>query len=734
MGLDPVADSERAATGLPRPWPVDDRWLQALPQAVVALDVAGWVVGANGAAAKMLGLSSASLLGRKFTDVALDESQWDGFEEVLRLVLTGVGWDGELEVHRVDASGPTDLHLVPVSDGGTVTGAILVAEGVSGRRARAIRLSQRLARLGGVVAQLLYAADLETVTDIVVEHMADAAGATTASLSLLVDDKTLALIRLRGGPEGAVSRWATYSVDDDTPASEAVRTGRTIVLAGLDEIRSRYPHLDVAALGERSVVCLPLSAGDRAIGVASLSFPGKRSLDTAELDFFRIMADTCAQAVERIRAVERAADQAAQLEFLAQASAELASSLDHESTLRRVAWLAVPRFADWCAISLEQDGVLRTLAVAHSDPEKLSLAEEYQRLYPPDPESPSGAYEVLRSGRSQLTAEVTEEMLRARTPDPTQLRMLRDLNFRSGLIVPLKARGRTLGTITWVSGEAGRRFTSSDVGFGEEIARRAAVAIDNALLHSELRDVADRLQQAVLPRGLPAVPGWELGALYQSGGRTAVGGDFYDAIPLQDDRLALFIGDVMGLGIPAAAAMSQVSAALRALVAVDPEPASVLSRLDLLFERFPTEQLVTLLYAVADPSRDKLVVACAGHPPPLVLDPDGRGTFVESARGLILGAGGAQRQQAVVPFSAGQTLLLYTDGLLERRGEDLNVGKQRLLDAVSRFGARSSGFSSPGVSGQAPGGLESSLAALARSVRDQSHDDDMAMLAAWRLP
>lgn len=724
MGPNLISSGGPADEGPPRPWPLDDRWLQALPQAVVALDVSGCVVGANAAAAKMLGIPTATLFGQKFAEVSLNDSERGGFDEVLRLVLGGVSWDGELEVHRVDASGPTDLHLVPVSGGGMVTGAILVAEGVSGRRARAIRLSQRLTRLGGVVAQLLSAADLETVTDIVVEHMADAAGATTASLSLLVDDDTLQLIRLRGGPVGASSRWATYSVADDTPASEAVRTGKTIVLAGVDEITSRYPELDLGAQGERSIVCLPLSAGNRTIGVASLSFPGRRTIDAAELDFFRIMADTCAQAVERIRAVEQAADQADQLAFLAEASAELAGSLDYEATLGKVAWLAVPRFADWCAIALEQDGILRNLAVAHGDPDKLALAEDYRQRYQPTHTSQSGTYEVLHSGRSQLIPQVTDAMLAATASDPGQLRLLRELDFSTALIVPLKARRRTLGTMTWVGGQARRPFRASDVAFAEEVARRAAVAIDNAILHSELRDVADRLQQAVLPRELPVVEGWELGALYESGGRTEVGGDFYDAIPVDGNRLALFIGDVMGLGVPAAAAMSQVAAALRALVAVNPEPVSVLTRLDLLFERYPTDQLVTLLYAVADPSRNELVMACAGHPPPLLLDPDGTGTFVESARGLILGAGGAERKQSVVPFSVGQTLVLYTDGLVERPGEDLNVGKQRLLDAARSFRAGDA----------ASGDLANALAAVAQSVRDGSHDDDVAMLAAIRLP
>lgn len=175
----------------------------------------------------------------------------------------------------------------------------------------------------------------------------------------------------------------------------------------------------------------------------------------------------------------------------------------------------------------------------------------------------------------------------------------------------------------------------------------------------------------------------------------------------------------MGRGVPAASAMSQVCAALRALVAVDADPTSVMSRLDLLFERLPTEHLVTLVYGVADPSRDELLVTSAGHPPPLLVNADGTSGFIESARGLILGAGGAERSRVSVPFTIGQTLLMYTDGLLERRREDLNVGKKRLLDAAPHLGQPD---------------LEASLARVVGTVGDPSHDDDVAILAARRLP
>jgi serine phosphatase RsbU (regulator of sigma subunit) len=251
----------------------------------------------------------------------------------------------------------------------------------------------------------------------------------------------------------------------------------------------------------------------------------------------------------------------------------------------------------------------------------------------------------------------------------------------------------------------------------EELGRRAGIAIDNALLHSELREVADRLQEAVRPAALPQPDGWQLGATYSSAGRASVGGDFYDVIPLRDGRVALAIGDVMGRGVAAAAAMSQIRAALRALVAVDPEPRTVMTRLDLLYERFPSDQLVTLVYVLADPELDQLVISCAGHPAPVVVSADGAARFVE-ADGTILGVGLPGRESTVVPFLPGDTLLLYTDGLVERRDEEPEVSDARLLDTYTAM---------------RPEPVPEELEQFVAQMRDPSRDDDVAMLVARRL-
>ena len=690
-------------------------WLAALPHPVLALDTDGVVIAANLPAAQLLGTGADRLHGRPFDEIAVPAPFRGGFGDVFSHVLHGRTWAGDLPLTTAPQA---RLHVVPVTEGGAVLGALVTIDAVGRERARSSHVAERLNRLARVGAELQSAGDLESLTNIVVSHLADAAGATTASLSVMLDDDTLGLLALRGGPSGASARYASFPVDDATPAGVAVRTGRPLLLSGRAAIDREFPGLEMAAEGERSMLCLPLTITHRPVGVATLSFPGVLEADDAELEFFQIMADSCAQALERIRAQESAARQHAKLTFLARATAELGSSLDYESTLRNVAEMVVPDLADWCAISLAQDGILRTLAVAHRDPAKVQLALEFQERYPPDPDSEAGGYQVLRTGDSILVPEVTDEMLVEGAQNEEHLAMLRDLALHSGLTVPLAVEGRVLGTMSLVNGETGRRFSADDIPFAEDLGRRAGIAIDNALLHSELREVSERLQDAVRPAALPDLPGWQLGATYSSAGRASVGGDFYDVIPLKDGRVAMTIGDVMGRGVTAAAAMSQIRAALRALVAVDPDPSTVMTRLDLLYERFPSDQLVTLVYVLADPDLDQLVMSGAGHPFPLLVRADGSTDLLRTAGGTILGVGATDRQAVRVPFLPGDMLVMYTDGLLERRDEDPQESEDRLLKSYRSM--------RPEPSAQ-------DLARLVALMRDPSRDDDVAVLAARRL-
>jgi PAS domain S-box-containing protein len=203
---------------------------------------------------------------------------------------------------------------------------------------------------------------------------------------------------------------------------------------------------------------------------------------------------------ERVRLLEqetKARRRAEELErrasFLVEIHTALDSSLDYEVVLRRLARITVPRIADWCAIHMKgDDGSLQRLAVAHNDPKRERLAWDLEDRYPTDPDAPTGVPEVLRTGRAELYPEITEDMVLESARDAEHLEIIRGLGLRSAMLVPLRARGQTLGVVTLVSAESGRYYTQDDIDFASAMARRAALSVDNARLHSEL---AERSQE-----------------------------------------------------------------------------------------------------------------------------------------------------------------------------------------------------------------------------------------------
>jgi serine phosphatase RsbU (regulator of sigma subunit) len=344
-----------------------------------------------------------------------------------------------------------------------------------------------------------------------------------------------------------------------------------------------------------------------------------------------------------------------------------------------VATLVVPRLADWCAVDIVERDSLTTLAVAHVDPEKVAWAWDLQRRYPADPDAPTGAPNVVRTGVSELYETISDEMIVAGARDEEHLQLARDLQLRSALVVPLTVRGRTLGAITLIRAETEQLYGPSDLAVAEDLGRRAAAAIDNAQLHSQTRDVALQLQRAVLPENLDTVPGWQVAAHYEPGGHAEVGGDFYDAVALPDGRLAVFIGDVMGHGVSAAAAMAQLRASVRAFISVDSAPAALMQHLEQMFQMLSISRLVTLVYAVIDPTTEQLQLVNAGHYPPLVVRHDGEVEFAPTEPRRPLGTDPDTCVPTTFAFGAADTLLLFTDGLVERRNEHIDDGLDRLL-------------------------------------------------------
>jgi GAF domain-containing protein/anti-sigma regulatory factor (Ser/Thr protein kinase) len=466
-----------------------------------------------------------------------------------------------------------------------------------------------------------------------------------------------------------------------------------VIASGQSELRTDVvgqPQMEIPneaaelyeQLSPRSYMIVPLTARGRTIGALTfLSTIEGRHYGPADLDFAQHLARRFGLAVDNARLYQEAENARDRLSFMAKASEVLSASLDLDQTLQQVAMLAVSSLADWCTIELlEDDGQLRNAATAHVDPHQVKLAQELRAKYPIDPDDPAGVPNVIRTGRSELYPQITDELLVGAARDEEHLRLMRGLGLRSVLVVPLTARGHTLGAITLVSAESGRQYGVDDLRFAEELAHRAGVAVDNSRLYDREHRAAVTLQQSLLPRQLPEVPGVEFAARYlPATSELDVGGDWYDAIPLGDGSVGVAVGDVVGHGVEAAAVMGQFRNALRAYVLDGRGPDAAVEQLNRLTRTFDQNDMATLVYVVIDTASGGFRFVRAGHPPPLIRNVDGGVMQLNGVGALPVGVAPNVRYPATaMRLEPGATLLLYTDGLVERRGEPLEAGIEKL--------------------------------------------------------
>ncbi|MDX6672038.1 MAG: hypothetical protein QOI91_2401 [Solirubrobacteraceae bacterium] len=374
--------------------------------------------------------------------------------------------------------------------------------------------------------------------------------------------------------------------------------------------------------------------------------------------------------------------------FLSDSSKLLSTSLDYGTTLQRVADLAVVEIADWCGVDVvDERGRLDRVALAAADPERVALAQELRERYPPDPEADAGTHAVLRTGQSVLYPEVPEELLRRSAHDERHLELMRDLGLRSAMIVPMVARGRPLGVISFVASDPGRRYDQEDLALAEELGRRAAIAVDNARLYSERAYIARALQESLLPPALPEIPGVDVAARFRAAGQgNEVGGDFYDLFDTgRPQRWAVVMGDVCGKGAPAAAITALARYTLRAAAMQDHTPSEVLRALnDAMVRQRSGEQFCTVAFAhlERDGEGTRLTVSTGGHPLPLVLRADGRVEAVGRPGTLL----GVTDDPALSDESArlgpGDAAILYTDGVTDARAPGRVLSQSDLCELL----------------------------------------------------
>jgi PAS domain S-box-containing protein len=506
------------------------------------------------------------------------------------------------------------------------------------------------------------------------------------------------------------------------------------VVAGNDAVVDREVEGELGdGVVHRQLTIFPVTGPDaELVGVAGV-VRDVSAQHEAEAERARLLRDALTSRAQaeaaQIRAEAAHAEAEAgrrRTEFLARAGARLAAvTTDYEATLREVARVAVPGIADWCTFTLVgENGALRTVAVAAADPVLERVAAEMSERYPPRADAPTGAALAIRTGQSQLVREVPEGLLEQVAQDDEQLAFLRRLGLRSGITVPLRTRGRTVGALTFVAAESGRRYGEEDLRLAEILAARAALAVENARLYEERSHIARTLQRSLLPPALPDVPGLELAARYRAAGdQNEVGGDFYDVFRGTQDVWTLLIGDVAGKGPEAAAVTSLTRHTLRAMTLRGAGARECLELLNdaLLNEPAVAGRFCTVLYVRIcgeTGGASRMTIATGGHLPPRILRADGTLDQVDLRGSIVGGLRDPRFAECEALLEPGDTLVMFTDGATELRGHDPGVG-ERLLDELLLAHA-----------GAPPGVLAEAIETSVVRLQDGEPRDDIAVLVA----
>lgn len=443
----------------------------------------------------------------------------------------------------------------------------------------------------------------------------------------LVEGAEMVIAGSSGLPEETREAFARVPTTIDSLVGEVIRTGAPVEVRTAAEYDERFPGGAKARrlIGSESVRSVPLVAADgRVQGALTVSSRAPRWLTASLRQLLDGMAEQTSLALERARLHEQAERTAAEAAFLVRLGDVLERAPSADVRARRLVELLEEDLGIRCCVRIldEEDAGWRL--VAESD-----------------------AWNAAEVGTWEA--------------------------------IPLRARGRTLGALELRN--AGDAVRGS---LGREIAARAAISLDNALLYDRERKVSHTLQLGLLGGALAEAEGLELAAAYRAGTAALdVGGDWYDAFRLPDGSLVLVVGDVVGHGLDAAIVMGQLRGAVRAL-APGCEPARLLEQLDLFVETLPDAGMATIAYVVLDPASGAFRYACAGHPPPLLVSASGESRFLWDGRSAAIGSMlGLERADAADALEPDETLVLYTDGVVERRSESLDVGLERLALAAT---------------------------------------------------
>ncbi|MEA2973161.1 MAG: hypothetical protein QOG82_1619 [Actinomycetota bacterium] len=586
-------------------------------------------------------------------------------------------------------------------------------------RAAAERSARRLADLQAVTAELSQARTPDQVARVIVERACDGSGATSVALCLLAEDGlTMEVVRTVGYDPAVLERFRTFPLESDLPAADALRTGRIVFLGSLAERDERYPGLKGVPARNQAFAIVPVSAGAAPVGALALGWAETRTFADDDARFLDAIGQQAGQALDRARYYAAEHQSAVRQGFLADASRVLSSSLDYEETLARVARLAVPGIADTCTVYLVDDEGVRLAVTAHADSDLDALLRD--RAARRQPTTNPLILGIVETGEPVVLTELNDETWARLAQNPEELEVLQRLGIRSAMLVPLSTRDRRIGVLALTASTSDRRYRPSDLPFVEDLAGRAAVAIENARAQEARAEVVRTLQRSLLPHSLPLLPGLEVGARYHPvGGRSEVGGDFYDVFPLGRGRWGAAIGDVCGKGVMAAQLTALARYTVRTAARSEARPSGVLEVLNRsLLDHETGDRFCTIVQAYVDTAEEpvRVTLSCAGHPLPLLVDgagevrPLGRpGTAV----GLFVSPTVFDDTHRLLP---GETLVLYTDGVVEARAPDGTFADGLLEDVLRR------------THGQPADAVAAAVEAAMLDFQGGSPRDDMAVL------
>ncbi|WP_405486735.1 SpoIIE family protein phosphatase [Streptomyces sp. NBC_00096] len=622
-------------------------WLGALPIALLATSADGTVVRWNQVAQELLGYTPPQMLGHNIADLLHPGSDRSLGRSLWEATATGRGVMGTVTAwHRDGHPLEVEIWASPVSDRQQGAASVLVFA-ADAHAARRIRGSSAV--WDGLFAR-------------------SPVGIAVLDTQLRFLQVNAALEAMNGLPESAHVGRRLAELLPEVNAREMEEAMREVLETG-------HPVLDRRRVGRTPAE----PDHDR---VWSCSYV--RVEDPAHLPIGVIasLVDITEQQRDHVEAEAGRR----RLALLSEASMRVGSSLDLERTAQELADLAVPRLADAVTVDVldvlasgDEPGMgltggasLRRLGKAPLSGSRVTdiLAPLGRTLVFP----PNAPYtQALAARQPFLIARLDEQSVAPAARHSAKPARLVGVGVHSFVMAPLVARETVIGVATFYRTRPIGPFGAEDVTLAGELAARAALSIDNARLYHREHETAVILQRSMLPQHVTPPPGITVSHRYlPASDVNEIGGDWYDVLPLAGGKAALLIGDVMGHGIAAAAVMGRLSASVRALARLDLPPVRLLHQLEAVLGDLTEPMLATFLYIVCDPATGHCTVTRAGHPPPALVLPDGTVRLVDTPPGVPLGVGGVAFTPTEIDVPPGSLLVLYTDGLIEARGYDLD--------------------------------------------------------------